>query len=143
MAAGQSPIAMMLRNAIMSKLGQGGGGVPGGMPGGQPGGNPDAISSAVSSQYSELQGADPGKVLADLNRIKAELAAMFPNAVLRVADAGKGISQAVTGINSAVKAFEKAQETLRAANPGIGLTAANPEMSGSPMTGGMPNAFAG
>lgn len=139
MAAGQSPVAMMLRNAIMSRLGQGGAQPPGG----GPGGNPDAISSAVSSQYSELQGADPGKVLQDLNRMKAELAAIFPNAVLRVADAGKGISQAVTGINSAIKAFEKAQETLKAANPGIGLTMANPDMSGSPNTGGMPNAFTG
>lgn len=107
------------------------------------GANPDAIGQAVSGQYAELQGADPGKMSADLQRIKAELAAMFPNAVLRVGDAGKGISQAIVGINASIKAFDKAQETLKNVHPPLGIAAANPQPlaeggspAGPPMSGG-------
>lgn len=118
-------MAAMLQRAIASRLGGGQGG-----PQSLGGANPEAIGQAVSGQYSELQGADPGKMSADLTRIKSELAAMFPNAVLRVGDAGKGISQAIVGINSAIKAFSKAKETLQSVHPPLGMAAANPQPMG-------------
>jgi hypothetical protein len=91
------------------------------------GANPEAIGQAVSSQYAELKGADPGKLMADLQRIKAELAAMFPNAVMRIGGMGKGISQAITGIQSAIKEAQKAKETVEATHPPLSMGAANPQ----------------
>jgi hypothetical protein len=129
---------------LMKSIGGGGGGAPGGggggMPGagGPPGGgggsNPEAIGAAVSSEYSQLQNVDPGKILADLQKYKEALSALFPVAVNRVADAAKGISQAVTGINSAIKAFEKATEGLNQTRPALGLQAAQQQ----PTTGATP-----
>lgn len=130
-------MAAMLRQAIASRLaGQGGG------PSSLQGANPEAIGQAVSSQYAELQGADPGKMISDLNQIKQQLAAMFPNAVLRVGDAGKGLSQAITGINAALKAFQKAKETLQSVHPPLGNTIANPQpmAEGGGQTPNMPGA---
>lgn len=127
MASAPSPIADMLRSLTVGQLGS-----PGGGGGGQP--NVDAVGSALSGEYSQLQGADPGRMLRDLAEIKSKLGAMFPVAVERVADMAKGISQAVTGINAAMKAAQKAQDTLKSANPGIGLTAAQPQ----PNAGGAP-----
>jgi hypothetical protein len=112
---------------------------PGGAPGGGP--PPEAIGAAVSQEYSQLQNVDPGKIVADLQRYKQAISAMFPIAVNRVADAAKGISQAVTGLNAAIKAFEKAQETLSAVHPPLGLAAAQQQpTSGSPFSpaGGAP-----
>ena len=113
----------------MSRIGQGGvgpgasGGPPSAAPG-SPGINPEAIGAAVSQEYSQLQNVDPQKILGDLERYKQAISALFPIAVNRVADAAKGISQAVTGLNSAIKAFEKAQETLKQVHPPLGLAAA-------------------
>jgi hypothetical protein len=150
MAAGASPIASLLLPMLMSRIGQGGGapggGPPGGgAPGGAPGGmNPEAIGAAVSQEYSALQNVDPAKIVGDLNKYKQAISALFPVAVNRVADAAKGISQAVTGLNAAIKAFEKAQETLKNVHPPLGLqsaqqqptTGAGPQMGQS--TGMMP-----
>jgi hypothetical protein len=132
-----SPIAAMLLPALMSKIG--GGGAPGGPPSsapGSPGGgvNPEAIGAAVSQEYSQLQNVDPGKIVADLQKYKQAISALFPVAVNRVADAAKGISQAVTGLNAAIKAFEKAQETLKNVHPPLGLQSAQQQ----PTTGATP-----
>lgn len=127
----------------------GGGGAPGGQPGGPPqagpgtpGMNPEAIGAAVSQEYSQLQNVDPGKIVADLQKYKQAISAMFPVAVNRVADAAKGISQAVTGLNSAIKAFEKAQEAVQNIHPPLGLQSAQQQpSSGSPFgpqSGGAP-----
>jgi hypothetical protein len=133
----------MLLPALMAKIGGGGGGAPSpGGPGGAPGSpagaggdsNPEAIGAMVSSEYSQLQNVDPGKILADLNKFKQAISAIFPVAVNRVADAAKGISQAVTGLNSAIKAFEKAQETLKNVHPPLGLQSAQQQ----PTTGATP-----
>lgn len=126
-----SPIASMLLPMLMKSIG-GGGGAPGGPPGGgppssapgSPGINPEAIGAAVSQEYSQLQNVDPGKIVADLQKYKQAISALFPVAVNRVADAAKGISQAVTGLNAAIKAFEKAQETLSNVHPPLGLQSA-------------------
>jgi len=119
----------------MSKIG-GGGGAPGGggppssAPGSPAGGvNPEAIGAAVSQEYSQLQNADPGKIVADLQKYKQAISAIFPVAVNRVADAAKGISQAVTGLNAAIKAFEKAQDTLKNVHPPLGLQSAQQQPS--------------
>ena len=123
--------------ALMAKIGGGGGalgGAPGGGGGDMGGGNPDAIGAAVSSQYSQLQNVDPGKIMADLDKYKQAISALFPIAVTRVADAAKGISQAVTGLSSAIKAFEKAQETLKNVHPPLGVQAAQQQ----PTTGATP-----
>jgi hypothetical protein len=121
----------------MSKIAGGGGPTP---PGTSPasgvgggGMNPEAIGAAVSQEYAGLQNVNPGKILSDLNRIKAELAAMFAPAVLRVGDAGKPISAAIQGVNGAIKAFEKAQEGLQQARP-LGLASAQQQ----PTTGATP-----
>jgi len=136
-----SPIAAMLLPALMSKIG--GGGAPGGPGGGPPssapgspggGVNPEAIGAAVSQEYSQLQNVDPGKIVADLQKYKQAISALFPVAVNRVADAAKGISQAVTGLNAAIKAFEKAQETLKNVHPPLGLQSAQQQ----PTTGATP-----
>jgi hypothetical protein len=142
MGAPASPIASMLLPMLMKNIGGGGGaGGPGGgqgMPGGggSPGGgpNPEAIGAAVSSEYSQLQNVDPGKIVADLQKFKQAISAIFPVAVNRVADAAKGISQAVTGLNAAIKAFEKAQETLQNVHPPLGLQSAQQQ----PTTGATP-----
>jgi hypothetical protein len=120
-----SPLSAMMLPALMAKIGGGGGAAPGGPPGASGGGmNPEAIGAAVSQEYSQLQNVDPGKIVADLQKYKQAISAMFPIAVNRVADAAKGISQAVTGLNSAIKAFEKAQETLKNVHPPLGLQSA-------------------
>jgi hypothetical protein len=130
----------MLLPALMSKIGQGGGAPGGGGPPssapGSPGGgvNPEAIGAAVSQEYSQLQNVDPGKIVADLQKYKQAISALFPVAVNRVADAAKGISQAVTGLNAAIKAFEKAQETLKNVHPPLGLQSAQQQ----PTTGATP-----
>lgn len=129
MSSPASPLLSMLLPALMSKIGSGGGatGAPGGAgspPGGGDSGNPEAIGAMVSSEYAGLQNVDPGKILADLSKYKQAISALFPVAVNRVADAAKGISQAVTGLNSAIKAFEKAQETLKNVHPPLGLQSA-------------------
>lgn len=138
MAAGASPIASLLLPMLMSKIGQGGGaGAPGGPPSsapGSPGVNPEAIGAAVSQEYSQLQNVDPGKIVADLQKYKQAISALFPVAVNRVADAAKGISQAVTGLNAAIKAFEKAQDTLKNVHPPLGLQSAQQQ----PTTGASP-----
>jgi len=125
----------MLLPALLSKIG-GGGGAPGGggppssAPGSPAGGvNPEAIGAAVSQEYSQLQNADPGKIVADLQKYKQAISAIFPVAVNRVADAAKGISQAVTGLNAAIKAFEKAQDTLKNVHPPLGLQSAQQQPS--------------
>ncbi len=124
MAAG-NPLAALM---------QGGGGAPGGAPqqspmaammipqliqaiagGGQP--DPTSVGAAVRQQYADQRGADPSAILDKLRRHNELISSLFPIAVGRVADGAKGISQAVVGLNSAIKAFEKAQETLRAAAP--------------------------
>jgi hypothetical protein len=145
----------MLLPALMSRI-SGGTGAAGPQPGGPPssapgspagGINPEAIGAAVSQEYSQLQNVDPGKIVADLQKYKQGISALFPVAVERVADAAKGISQAVTGLNSAIKAFEKAQETLKNVHPPLGLQSAQqqpgtgatpfgPQMGG-PVTQGM------
>lgn len=119
-----SPLSAMMLPALMAKIGGGGGAAPGGPPGAGGGMNPEAIGAAVSQEYSQLQNVDPGKIVADLQKYKQAISAMFPIAVNRVADAAKGISQAVTGLNSAIKAFEKAQETLKNVHPPLGLQSA-------------------
>jgi hypothetical protein len=86
--------------------------------------NPEAIGAAVSQEHSALQNVDPGKIVADLQKYKQAISALFPIAVNRVADAAKGISQAVTGLNAAIKAFEKAQEGLQQTRPMLGLQSA-------------------
>jgi hypothetical protein len=140
MSAGASPIASLLLPMLMSKIGQGGGaGAPGGggapsSAPGSPGVNPEAIGAAVSQEYSQLQNVDPGKIVADLQKYKQAISALFPVAVNRVADAAKGISQAVTGLNAAIKAFEKAQETLKNVHPPLGLQSAQQQ----PTTGATP-----
>jgi len=136
-AAPASPMSSMLLPMMMKAIG--GGGAPSGAPGqgGSPGGggpNPEAIGAAVSSEYSQLQNVDPGKIVADLQKFKEAISAIFPVAVNRVADAAKGISQAVTGLNSAIKAFEKATEGLNQARPALGLNAAQQQ----PTTGATP-----
>lgn len=122
----------------MSRIGggsPGGGGPPSSAPGSPAGGvNPEAIGAAVSQEYSQLQNVDPSKILADLQKYKQAISAIFPVAVNRVADAAKGISQAVTGLNSAIKAFEKAQETLKNVHPPLGLQSAQQQ----PTTGATP-----
>jgi hypothetical protein len=138
MSAGASPIASLLLPMLMSRIG-GGGGAPGagGPPGGgapssapgSPGMNPEAIGAAVSQEYSALQNVDPAKIVGDLNRYKQAISALFPVAVNRVADAAKGISQAVTGLNAAIKAFEKAQEGLQQTRPMLGLQSAQQQPS--------------
>ena len=136
MASNPSPLAALLLPALMSRIGAGGGGMsPGGTPGpGGPGMNPEAIGAAVSSEHSQLQNVDPGKIMADLQKYKEAIAALFPTAVTRVADAAKGISQAVVGLNLAIKAFDKAQETLKNTQPPLGLQTAQQE----PSTGATP-----
>lgn len=134
-----SPLSALLLPALMSRIGGGGGGQPGasGPPSsapGSPGINPEAIGAAVSQEYSQLQNVDPGKIVEDLSKYKQAISAMFPIAVNRVADAAKGISQAVTGLNSAIKAFEKAQETLKNVHPPLGLSSAQQQ----PTTGSTP-----
>lgn len=130
MASSPSPIASLLLPMLMSKIGGGGGmGAPGGggPPGGAPGGggmNPEAVGAAVSQEHAQLQNVDPGKIVADLQKYKQAISALFPIAVNRVADAAKGISQAVTGLNAAIKAFEKAQEGLQQTRPMLGLQSA-------------------
>lgn len=130
-----SPIAAMLLPALMSKIGGGGGapgsgGPPSSAPGSPAGGvNPEAIGAAVSQEYSQLQNVDPGKIVADLQKYKQAISAIFPVAVNRVADAAKGISQAVTGLNAAIKAFEKAQDTLKNVHPPLGLQSAQQQPS--------------
>ena len=133
----------MLLPMLMSKIGAGGGASgpsapgPGGPPSGAPGSpgmNPEAIGAAVSQEYSALQNVDPAKIVNDLNKFKQAISALFPIAVNRVADAAKGISQAVTGLNAAIKAFEKAQETLQQGRPPLGLQAAQQQ----PTTGATP-----
>lgn len=125
---------------LMSKIGGGGGmGAPGagGPPSsapGSPGMNPEAIGAAVSQEHSALQNVDPGKIVADLQKHKQAISALFPIAVNRVADAAKGISQAVTGLNAAIKAFEKAQEGLQQTRPMLGLQSAQQQ----PTTGATP-----
>lgn len=142
---GSSPLSAMLLPALMAKIG-GGGGSPSSAPGSSGGSmNPEAIGAAVSQEYSQLQSVDPGKIVADLQKYKQAISAMFPIAVNRVADAAKGISQAVTGLNSAIKAFEKAQETLKNVHPPLGLQSAQQQPTsgstpfgpspGSPVTG--------
>lgn len=129
----------MMLPMLMKAIG-GGGGAPGqgGPPQsapGSPGMNPEAIGAAVSQEYSQLQNVDPGKIVADLQKYKQAISAMFPIAVNRVADAAKGISQAVTGLNSAIKAFEKAQETLQQVHPPLGLQSAQQQpTNGSPFS---------
>jgi hypothetical protein len=133
-----SPMSALLLPALMSRIGggsPGGGGSPSSAPGSPAGGvNPEAIGAAVSQEYSQLQNVDPGKILADLQKYKQAISAIFPVAVNRVADAAKGISQAVTGLNSAIKAFEKAQETLKNVHPPLGLQSAQQQ----PTTGATP-----
>src|SRR5215469_11024727 len=129
----------MLLPALLQRIGGGGGAVPGGPPSSAPGSpaggiNPEAIGAAVGQEYSQLQNVDPGKIVADLNRYKQAISAIFPVAVERVADAAKGISQAVTGLNAAIKAFEKAQETLKNVHPPLGLASAQQQ----PTTGNTP-----
>jgi hypothetical protein len=137
---GASPLSAMLLPAMLSRIGAGGGGAPGGgppssVPGSPAGGmNPEAIGAAVSQEYSQLQNVDPGKIVADLQKYKQAISAIFPVAVERVADAAKGISQAVTGLNAAIKAFEKAQETLKNVHPPLGLASAQQQ----PTTGATP-----
>jgi len=134
-----SPLSSMLLPLLMKSIG-GGGGAPGApsaggppSPGGSGGPNPEAIGAAVSQEYSQLQNVDPGKILADLQKHKEAISAIFPVAVNRVADAAKGISQAVTGLNSAIKAFEKASEGLNQTRPMLGLQSAQQQ----PSTGGL------
>jgi hypothetical protein len=130
----------MLLPMLMSKIGAGGGsspaspGAPPSSAPGSPGINPEAIGAAVSQEYSQLQNVDPGKIVADLQKYKQAISALFPVAVNRVADAAKGISQAVTGLNAAIKAFEKAQETLKNVHPPLGLQSAQQQ----PTTGTTP-----
>lgn len=134
---GASPIAAMLLPQLLSRIGQGGGSPGGGPPSsapGSPGINPEAIGAAVSQEYSQLQNVDPGKIVADLNKYKEAISAIFPVAVNRVADAAKGISQAVTGLNSAIKAFEKAQQAIKDIHPPLGLQSAQQQ----PTTGATP-----
>lgn len=141
MSAGASPLSALLLPMLMSKIGGGGGAAPGAPSGGgppssapgSPGINPEAIGAAVGQEYSQLQNVDPGKIVADLQRFKEAISALFPVAVNRVADAAKGISQAVTGLNAAIKAFEKAQETLQQVRP-LGLQSAQQQ----PTTGATP-----
>jgi hypothetical protein len=105
--------------------------------------NPEAVGAAVSQEYSALQNVDPAKITADLQRYKQAISALFPIAVNRVADAAKGISQAVTGLNAAIKAFEKAQEGLQQTKPMLGLQSAqqNPTSGNPPF--GMPGPSTG
>jgi hypothetical protein len=132
--AQSSPLMSMLMPALMKSIGGGGGQPPQGGGPAPSDGNPQAIGAAVSQEYSQLQNVDPGKILADLNKFKEAISALFPVAVNRVADAAKGISQAVTGLNSAIKAFEKAQETLKNVHPPLGISAAQQQ----PMSGNTP-----
>lgn len=135
MASSPSPIASLLLPALMSKIGGGGGGAsPSSAPGSPGAPNPEAIGAAVSSEYSSLQSVDPAKIVGDLQKYKQAISALFPVAVNRVADAAKGISQAVTGLNAAIKAFEKAQEAVQSMHPPLGLQSAQQQ----PTTGATP-----
>ena len=98
---------------------------------------PEGIGAAVAQEYAGLQGVNPGKILADLNRYKQAISALFPVAVNRVADAAKGISQAVTGLNAAIKAFEKAQQAVQQLQP-LGLQSAQQTPTGGAATGPLP-----
>src|SRR5580765_3980043 len=135
----------MLLPALMAKIGGGGGGASPSSAPGSPGGgvNPEAIGAAVSQEYSQLQNVDPGKIVADLQKHKQAISALFPVAVNRVADAAKGISQAVTGLNSAIKAFEKAQETLKNVHPPLGISSAQQQPTSGATPFGPPPTGAG
>ena len=133
MASAPSPVAGFLQQLIASKLGGQGGA------GGMEGANPEALGQAVGQQYSELQNVDPGKIVQDLQAAKAQISAMFPIAVMRVADAAKGISQAVVGLNAAIKAFEKAQQTQQTLQQSpLGMSAAQSPGPGQPPAMGNP-----
>lgn len=131
---GLPPSAAMMLPALLQKFGGGGQPTP---PTGTPGASPGQAGQQLSQQYSQLQGADPQKLLADLKKGKEQLAAMFPIAVTRVPDAAKGISQAVTGINAAIKALEKAQQAMSAVAPALGISAASPNPNSPNPLGGM------
>ena len=129
---GASPLAAMLIPQMIQRMRQGGGGMQGPAIPGAP--NPEAVGAAVRQEHAELQNVDPGKIVEDLKQHKEAVSALFPLAVSRVPDAAKGISQAVTGLNAAVKAFEKAQATAKAVGPALGLSAAQQNPQQNPLT---------
>lgn len=138
MAGAPNPLAGIL----MQRMGVG---APPGMPGASPSGAPSAGGDDSSGQLgqlqSELQGADPGYMLREMNQIKAAMMNLFVRSGMRLPNVAGQIAMAMKQWDRAVKEAQQAGQTQSATRPGIGFSAAGTGMptspASSPSTGGM------
>lgn len=135
-----SPLGGIMQQALAAKTGATGGGE----------GSGDAATE-YSSQVSELQGADPGMLLQQLNQIQKLLGVIFVQTIQRLPNVGGQVSKVMSAMTRAIKETQQAATTQQAvsanapkpegsASGPINFSAAQPSAgpdAGMPMAGGM------
>lgn len=91
---GSSPIASMLMESMKGKEGG------------------DAAEQ-YAQQSSELQGADPGKLLEQLNQVNKLLGVMFVQTFQRLPNVANNISATMKSLSRAIKEAQQAQSTAQ------------------------------
>lgn len=95
---------------LVERLSQGGGG---GAPGGGAGdASPAGAGSQMAQQFSQLQGADPQMGLKALTQMKQMMVVLHARYAFEVPAAARHISQALKGIDSAMKEMQEAAATV-------------------------------
>jgi hypothetical protein len=134
-AGASSPLGGMMLSALQSKGAEGGG-------------DP---AEQYAQQSSELQGADPGMLLKQLNQINKLLGVIFVQTFQRLPNVANNISATMKQLSRAIKETQQAASTAQAINkpaaggPGAGpidFSAARPSI-GPEAGGGGAGAFPG
>jgi hypothetical protein len=115
-----NPLAQML----MSRMG---GGAPPGMPGQPPSGADSSTGEAgaqVSQLSSELQGADPGFLMREMQQIKSAMMQLFVRSGMRLPNVAGQIAGAMKQWDKAIKEIQSAAATQSATRPPVGFSAA-------------------
>jgi hypothetical protein len=127
-----SPMGGMLMQALAAKTGATGGGEGSGDP-----------ATEYASQVSELQGADPGMLLQQLNQIQKLLGVIFVQTIQRLPNVGGQISKVMNVMTKAIKETQQAASTASAIGKGksaegggINFSAAQPTTGAESGAGG-------
>lgn len=143
MATGANPLGDLVMRALMNRSAGGAPGVTGGPggPGAAPGGGPEA-GEAYAQQVSELKGADPGQMIAQLKKLKSIFAVMAVQNMERLPNVSGQIYKLIPQIDRVIKEAQQAANVSTAVRNPISMGAAQPPPAGGEGGGNaMPGMF--
>ena len=82
-----------------------------------------ASDSEVGNSSSQLQGADPGYALKEINSVKQTISNYIASLSMRIPGAARALSGTLKGLDAAIKELQTAQATAQATGGPVRLSA--------------------